>query len=140
MTDAILAIIDLQAAKGAIAKKKIIENNRDDDYFRDLLYCALHPLMTYNLSEKTLRKARPLFDGGQSYSSIFAICNHLSERRSVDNLTVRYVKGFLETFQKEEEEVSEVTEEPKKADDILLLEEIRDLLKENNKPNKTNKK
>lgn len=105
MTDAILAIIDLQAAKGAIAKKKIIENNRDDDYFRDLLYCALHPLMTYNLSEKTLRKARPLFDGGQSYSSIFAICNHLSERRSVDNLTVRYVKGFLETFQKEEEEV-----------------------------------
>ena len=105
MTDAISAIIDLQAAKGAIAKKKIIENNRDDDYFRDLLYYALHPLMTYNLSEKTLRKARPLFDGGQSYSSIFAICNHLSERRSVDNLTVRYVKGFLETFQKEEEEV-----------------------------------
>ena len=93
MNDAISAIFDLQAAKGAIAKKQVIENNKDDAEFKKLLYYALHPLLTYKVSEKTLREARPLFEG--AYTSFESVCQDLSTRRALDNVTVRNVKGFL---------------------------------------------
>lgn len=93
MNDAISAIFDLQAAKGAIAKKQVIENNKDDAEFKKLLYYALHPLLTYKVSEKTLREARPLFEG--AYTSFESVCLELSARRALDNVTVRNVKGFL---------------------------------------------
>lgn len=93
MIDAISAIFDLQAAKGAIAKKQVIENNKDDTEFKKLLYYALHPLLTYKVSEKTLREARPLFEG--AYTSFESVCQDLSTRRALDNVTVRNVKGFL---------------------------------------------
>ena len=93
MIDAISAIFDLQAAKGAIAKKQVIENNKDDAEFKKLLYYALHPLLTYKVSEKTLREARPLFEG--AYTSFESVCQDLSARRALDNVTVRNVKGFL---------------------------------------------
>ena len=93
MIDAISAIFDLQAAKGAIAKKQVIENYKDDAEFKKLLYYALHPLLTYKVSEKTLREARPLFEG--AYTSFESVCQDLSTRRALDNVTVRNVKGFL---------------------------------------------
>ena len=93
MNDAISAIFDLQAAKGAIAKKQVIENNKEDAEFKKLLYYALHPLLTYKVSEKTLREARPLFEG--AYTSFESVCQDLSSRRALDNVTVRLVKGFL---------------------------------------------
>ena len=93
MNDAISAIFDLQAAKGAIAKKQVIENNKDDAEFKKLLYYALHPLLTYKVSEKTLREAMPLFEG--DYSSFESVCQDLSARRALDNVTIRNVKGFL---------------------------------------------
>lgn len=93
MTGAISAIFDLQAAKGAIAKKQVIENNKDDAEFKKLLYYALHPLLTYKVSEKTLREARPLFEG--AYTSFESVCLDLSARRALDNMTVRNVKGFM---------------------------------------------
>lgn len=105
MPDAIAAIINLQAAKGANAKKQIIENNKDNSDFREILYYALHPLLTYNMSEKTLRKVRPLYEDEHSYSCIGDACRSLSSKRSVDNLTLRFVKGFLESFPEEEKEV-----------------------------------
>ncbi len=40
---------------------------------------------------------------------------------------------FFEKFKKKEEPKEEVKEEPKKSDEVLLLEEIRDLLKKKNK-------
>lgn len=105
MTDAISAIIDLQAAKGAIAKKKVIEGNKECPEFLELLYYALHPLLSYNMSEKTLRKARALYDDDRKYTCIGGVCRELSSRRSVDNLTVRYVKAFLDSVTKEECEI-----------------------------------
>lgn len=105
MCDAVSAIYDLQKAKGAIAKKQIIEINKENAEFRELLYYALHPLLSYKVSEKTLRDARPLFDGGKSYSCIGGVCRSLSSRRALDNLTVRYVKGFLDTVSEDNREV-----------------------------------
>lgn len=93
MNDAISAIFDLQAAKGAIAKKQVIENNKNDTEFKKLLYYALHPLLTYKVSERTLSEARPLFEG--AYTNFESVCRDLSTRRALDNVTVRNVKGFL---------------------------------------------
>ena len=104
MNDAVSAILDLQAAKGANAKKQVIENNKDNGEFRELLYYALHPLLTYNMSEKTIREARPLYKDIR-HANIGEVCASLSSRKSVDNLTVRYVKGFLENFPKEEADI-----------------------------------
>ena len=39
---------------------------------------------------------------------------------------------FFEKFKKKEEPKEEIKEEPKKSDEVLLLEEIRDLLKKKN--------
>lgn len=102
MNEAVSAILDLQSAKGTIAKKQVIENNKGSPEFRGLLYFALHPLLSYKLSEKTLRDARPLFSDDSTYSSIGSICEELSSRRALDNLTVRYVKGFLSGLELEE--------------------------------------
>lgn len=57
--DAINAILQLQNTSGAIAKKKIIADNKGNEYFQKLLFYALHPLLTYKVSERTLRKPMP---------------------------------------------------------------------------------
>lgn len=105
MNDAISAIYDLQAARGAIAKKQVIESNQDNVMFRELLYYALHPLLSYKVSEKTLREARPLFDGVESLPDIGSVCRDLSAKRALDNITIRTVKGFLHDLPPEESDV-----------------------------------
>ena len=53
--NALNAILKLQNTSGAIAKKQIIAENKDNECFQKLLYYALHPLLTYKVSERTLR-------------------------------------------------------------------------------------
>lgn len=104
MDDAVSAIFALQTAKGAIAKKKVIEENRGNESFKKILYYALHPLLTYKVSEKTLKKVRPL-PAEEGFSDIFSVCKTLSERRALDDITVRTVKGFLHDLPKEESDL-----------------------------------
>lgn len=104
MTDAISAIIDLQAAKGAIAKKQVIENNKGNDKFRKLLYYALNPLMTYNVSERTLR-----FHKGTLRSlptppdNIFDMCEMLADKKALDDVTIEQTQVFLDRASSHEE-------------------------------------
>ena len=86
MNNAVSAILDLQAAKGVNAKKQVIENNKESAEFRKLLYYALHPLLTYNMSEKTLANARPLYMDGSGLYNIGDVCQVLSERKSLKDL------------------------------------------------------
>lgn len=96
MNDTISAIYDLQKAKGAIAKKQVIENNKNNSGFREFLYYALHPLLTYKVSEKTLRKPTGIeFAFDSRYDSIFDICRTLSARRALDDTTLTSVQHFL---------------------------------------------
>lgn len=44
-------------------------------------------------------------------------------------MLVRIVNKFMSRLNKEKEQKEEIVEEPKKSDEVLLLEEIRDLLK-----------
>lgn len=96
MKDAIKAIFQLQETTGAIAKKKIIEANKNNAYFKKLLYYSLHPLLTYKVSERTL--TRPMPYNAQitlTMTNIFEVCESLSARKALDDVTVYQVKGFL---------------------------------------------
>lgn len=96
MKDAIRAMLALQRAGGSLSKKKIIEQNRDNEYFVKLLYYALHPNFSYKVSEKTLR--RKFFVNPAvtlTMTNIFEICDTLLARKALDDATVYQVTGFL---------------------------------------------
>ena len=96
MKDAIQAMLAIQRAGGSLAKKKIIEQNRDNEYFVKLLYYALHPNFSYKVSEKTLRKKFVLNPAiTLTMTNIFEICDTLSARKALDDATVYQVTGFL---------------------------------------------
>lgn len=96
MHNAIDAILQLQNTSGAIAKKKVIADNKDNDYFKKLLYYALHPLLTYKVSERTLRKPMPYNATiTLTMTNIFEVCEALAQRKALDDATVYQVKGFL---------------------------------------------
>ena len=94
---AVDAILELQSASGTIAKKKIISDNKGNEYFQRLLYYALHPLLTYKVSERTLRKPMPYNASiTLTMTNIFEVCEALAQRKALDDATVYQVKGFLE--------------------------------------------
>lgn len=95
--NALNAILKLQNTSGAIAKKQIIAENKDNECFQKLLYYALHPLLTYKVSERTLRKPMPYSASiTLTMTSIFEVCEALAQRKALDDATVYQVKGFLE--------------------------------------------
>ena len=97
MHNAINAILKLQYTSGTIAKKTIISKNKDNEYFQKLLYYALHPLLTYKVSERTLRKPMPYSAAiTLTMTNIFEVCEALAQRKALDDATVYQVKGFLE--------------------------------------------
>lgn len=96
MKDAVNAILKLQNTTGAIAKMNIIADNKDNEFFKRILYYALHPLITYKISERTLHKPMP-FNAAitLTMTNIFEVCEVLSGRKALDDVTVYQVKGFL---------------------------------------------
>lgn len=101
-------IIELQEAKGTNAKLSVVRKYRDDNDFRLLLYYALNPLITYNLSEKTLRDMNDeKLVGTQNvfFSGVFDCCEYLSRLRAIDDATARQVAAFLLSFPEEEREI-----------------------------------
>lgn len=96
----IASILELQKVSGANAKQEVIRQHANDEWFKMFLYFALNPLITYNLSEKTLAKTdaddaalantRLIF-----FNNIFECCDFLSRLRGVDDATVRQVKLLL---------------------------------------------
>lgn len=98
MNSAISAIYDLQKAKGAIAKKQVIEDNKGNGKFCQLLYYALHPLLTYKVSEKTLNTpVRKEYGIDIEIENIFRLCDLLAAKRAVDDATLEQVQIFLNT-------------------------------------------
>lgn len=93
-------ILSLQAINGSNDKQKFIKEHANDEGFKSFLYYALNPLLSYNLSEKTLRKEDniPQNSGYKPFKDIFECCEYLSRLRGIDDATVRQVKMFLNTI------------------------------------------
>lgn len=98
-------IIELQTTSGANAKQDILQKYAGNEWFKKFLYYALNPLLTYNISERTLRD----FDGAdkgiqlQFFNNIFECCEYLSRLRGLDDATVRQVKILLYNHYGDEE-------------------------------------
>lgn len=100
-------IIALQKLDGANAKQKFIQDHSGDEWFKRFLYYALDPVLTYNLSEKTLRglirshpdeNAKLVF-----FNNVFDCCEYLSRLRGIDDATLRQVQLLLYGIQNEDE-------------------------------------
>lgn len=104
--NAVNAVLQLQNTSGTIAKRKVLADNKGDDNFCKLLYYALHPLLTYKVSERTLRKPMPhSVSADSTMENIFEICEDLSQRKALDDATVYQIKGFLERRPEDEKEL-----------------------------------
>lgn len=93
-------IYTLQSLNGTNAKQEFIQAHADDVWFKKFIYYALNPVLTYNISEKTLRKLvdTPLTNENAKlvfFSDIFGCCEYLSRLRGVDDATLRQVQLFL---------------------------------------------
>lgn len=90
-------ILVLQSITGANDKQKFIKEHANDENFRNFLYYTLNPLLSYNLSEATLRKEDTSVPntGYRPFKDIFECCEYLSRLRGLDDATVRQIKMFL---------------------------------------------
>lgn len=103
-------IYKLQSISGANAKQKFIKERIGDEWFKRFLYYALNPVITYNLSEKTLRDTDNNIPDEKLrnvvlFSDIFECCEYLSRLRGLDDATVRQVKMFLSQCNEEAREI-----------------------------------
>lgn len=94
----------LQDISGTKEKKKFIRDNADDNDFKNLLYYALNPLLTYNISSQRLLEAVDKYekqehkDGTASprpFNTIIECLDYLSCLRGMDDATVRHVAMLL---------------------------------------------
>lgn len=100
-----LYVYKLQSLKGAIAKQNFIKEHEADEWFCRFLYYALNPMLTYNVSEDTLRNKIPGAWQTNNYRDIFEICEILASRKGVDDHTVNMVCSFLRVLDTEEQEL-----------------------------------
>lgn len=101
MTESIKSISSLMNESGMNNKKRIIKENMNDPLFCKILFYALNPLLSYNLSSKTLRSklskidVAALTDSPCEYNSVFEICEMLSKRAGIDDATLAKVVSFI---------------------------------------------
>lgn len=88
-------LIELQGIKGAKAKQAYIKEHENIEGFKRLLRFALDPLITYNLSEKTLTEGEDANDELVMFKDIFECCDYLSGLRAMDGATLRQVRSLL---------------------------------------------
>lgn len=97
MLGAITAINCLQRVSGSTKKIQVLREFKDDEDFRKLLYYALNPMLTYKISEQTLR--RPVQYNPAitlTLCDIYEICETLSSRRALDDAMVYQVCAFVQ--------------------------------------------
>lgn len=94
-----------------LKKQDIIRNNKSNEDFCKLLYYALNPFLTYKISEQTLR--RPVLIRSEitiTMCDIFTICEALSKRKALDDVTTYQVCAFIQSIPDiDEAEIYKVT-------------------------------
>lgn len=97
LRNALDAVRLLQNTTGSKAKQEVLVRNAGNEYFRQLIYYACHPRLTYKVSETTLnQRCRPNSAITQTFTTIFDICSSLSHRKAIDDVTLYQVLTFLE--------------------------------------------
>ena len=103
-------IYKLRSISGARGKCEFIKNHEDDLYMRNFLYYSMNPLLSYNISEKSIDKLM-VEDNTKDqklifFNDIFECCEYLSRLRGMDSATLRQVKTLLDTkYDRQEREL-----------------------------------
>ncbi len=97
-------ILELQNAPGSKAKCDVLKKHKSDQEFCSVLFYALNPFLTYNLSEKTINEsiAAGSEDTSVIFDDVFSCCSYLSKLRGIDSTTVRQVGALLRSYPEEE--------------------------------------
>ena len=95
----------MRDAIGTKAKQSVIKKYADDEWFRVFLNYALNPMISYNLSEKTLMIEKDFKPTTSIFNDIFECCEELSRYRGIDNATIRQVKSLLYHYNDTEREI-----------------------------------
>ena len=98
-------IIELQSAVGIKQKQEILMHYADDKDFCRLVYYALNPLLTYNVSEDTLQSRMRGAWQTHAFHDIFDVCETLATRRGVDDHTIDMACSFLRTCDESERNI-----------------------------------
>lgn len=106
MRTAVEQLLLLKRESGSIKKQQVLRKFKDNEDFRKLLYYALNPMLTYRVSERTLKR-RTQYDASSTPTmrDIYDICEMLSKRKAVDDTTVHHVTAFLSTCHPVEREL-----------------------------------
>lgn len=106
LSDSIVKLRRLQEANGSIRKTQLLREFQDDANFRNFLYYALNPMLTYKISEQTLRSPT-LYDSAitLTMTDIFSVCELLSKRKALDAGTVYQVCAFVQSSPPDEADV-----------------------------------
>lgn len=98
MNQAMFLLLELQRESGALKKQQILREHKDDEEFKRLLYYALNPLLTYKISEPTLRRSTPVrTEITLTMCDIFEVCETLAARKALDDATVYQVCAFVQS-------------------------------------------
>ena len=99
MKTALFAILELQDASGSKAKQGVIMKYQDNPHFRDLLFYACHPRLTYKLSGDVLavemQKYQDDSEERSKFQNIFELCRFLGCKKAMDDVTLKHVALFL---------------------------------------------
>ena len=106
LSDSIVRLRRLQEANGSIRKTQLLREFQDDANFRNFLYYALNPMLTYKISEQTLRSPTR-YDSAitLTMTDIFSVCELLSKRKALDAGTVYQVCAFVQSSPPDEADV-----------------------------------
>jgi len=100
------AILELKSANGTKAKEEVLHKYSNHRGFTKFLSYALDPLISYHLSEATLRKTSvKSMPRVWNFNDIFIYCRVLSEQRGVTEQMVNDVRCFLEERNETEREI-----------------------------------
>lgn len=109
MDNAVSQLIRLRDTKGAIAKQRVISENRDDPRFTKMLFYALNSRLRYGVSEATFRlimRNPANLDGiSHNYTDIFDVCVDLAAKEAVSNAKLLEVCAFLRQCASEEQQL-----------------------------------
>lgn len=104
MNQAISLLLELQRESGALRKQQILKEHKNNEEFRRLLYYALNPLLTYKISEQTLRRSVAVrTEITLTMCDIFQVCETLAARKALDDVTVYQVCAFVQSVTDPEE-------------------------------------
>lgn len=99
MREVLVAIKELQEAKGSKAKTAVLYKNRQNEMFKRTLYYACHPRLTYKVSDKILVTAMDKYKNNvgvrSRFSGLFDVCDELSNRKAMDDATLKDVALFM---------------------------------------------